>query len=90
MLTISGFLHYSLLSFWDYYLELFTMKPMKIQNTDSTWFTETADNIGTAFSLATTTLLHQEKSAYQNIMFIEASALLIHETKTVVCIMVLT
>ena len=50
------------------------MKPMKIQNTDSTWFTETADNIGTAFSLATTTLLHQEKSAYQNIE--------IYETKT--------
>jgi spermidine synthase len=57
------------------------MKPMKIQNTDSTWFTETADNIGTAFSLATTTLLHQEKSAYQNIE--------IYETKTFGNLMVL-
>lgn len=54
---------------------------MKIQNTDSTWFTESAPKIGTAFSLATSTLLHQEKSAYQNIE--------VYETKTFGNLMVL-
>ena len=40
---------------------------MELQNSNSTWFTESAPEIGTAFSLATSNLLHQEKSAYQNI-----------------------
>ncbi len=54
---------------------------MEIQNTDSTWFTESATEIGTAFSLATSSLLHQEKSAYQNIE--------IYQTKTFGNLMVL-
>jgi spermidine synthase len=54
---------------------------MKIQNTDPTWFTESAPDLGTAFSLATSALLHQEKSAYQNIE--------IYETKTFGNLMVL-
>ena len=54
---------------------------MNIQNTNSTWFTESAADIGTAFSLATSALLHQEKSAYQNIE--------IYETKTFGNLMVL-
>ena len=40
---------------------------MKIHNNDATWFTETATDIGTAFSLATSSLLYREKSAYQDI-----------------------
>ena len=39
---------------------------MSIQNTDG-WFTEVADEIGSAFSLRTSTLLHQETSPYQKI-----------------------
>lgn len=54
---------------------------MKIQNTDSTWFTEYSKEVGSAFSLETTNLLHQEKSAYQNIE--------IYQTKTFGKLMVL-
>jgi len=39
---------------------------MKIQNNDN-WFTEVAEEIGCAFSLKTSCLLHQETSPYQNI-----------------------
>ncbi len=54
---------------------------MKIQNTDSTWFTEHSKETSSAFSLETTNLLHQEKSAYQNIE--------IYQTKTFGNLMVL-
>lgn len=47
---------------------------MEKNNSNSSWFTEQAPDIGTAFSLATSHLLHQEKSAYQTIE--------IYETKT--------
>ena len=54
---------------------------MEIKNSNTSWFTEQAADIGTAFSLATSNLLHQEKSAYQNIE--------IYETKTFGNLMVL-
>ena len=47
---------------------------MEIQNTDTPWFTESAAEIGTAFSLATSSLLHQEKSPYQNIEIYETKS----------------
>ncbi len=44
---------------------------MNLNDTNSSWFTEVAENIGCAFSLVTSSLLHQEKSAYQNIEIYE-------------------
>ena len=46
---------------------------MTIQNNDH-WFTEVAEDIGSAFSLKTKALVHQETSAYQHIEIYETES----------------